>query len=143
MSARADAPKYNFGAVSGNFNGSTDGTVKAGTQLDTGRVLPGSLSAIVSVDCETNTMTMTAKWQVSKDGTTWVDMALANNAANVTLATGTGSADATVTKAIVAPDAVFGWEYARLVIVNGVATGATTDTYSIGYCYRDLDSATF
>lgn len=143
MSARADVPKYNFGSVSGDFNTATAGTVKAGTALDTGRCLPGSLSALVSVDCETNTMTMVAKWQVSKDKSTWVDIVQSNNAATVTLATGTGSADDTVTKAIVAPDAVFGWEYARLVVVNGVVTGNTVDTYAIGYCYRDLDSATF
>jgi hypothetical protein len=128
-------PRYNVQAVSGDFDGDTAGTVNAGNAVDVLRVARGTLSARVSVDCETNTMTMTAKWQVSSDNSTWIDMAVANNAANVTLATGTGSADATVTKALAAPDAVYGWRYARLAIVNGVATGAATDTYAIGYCF--------
>lgn len=128
-------PRYNVSAASGNFDSDAAGTVNAGSTVDVMRVARNTLSALVTVDCETNTMTMTAKWQVSSDNSTWVDIVGNNNAANVTLATGTGSADASVTKAIAAPDAVYGWRYARLAIANGVATGASTDTYAIGYCY--------
>lgn len=137
---RAPSPRYNVSAVTGNADTLTAGSVIEGNAVDTSRMSKGSLSALVSVDCETNTLTMVAKWQVSNDSSTWVDVALTNNAANVTLATGTASADATVTKAIVAPDAVFGWTYARLVIVTGVVTGNAVDTYSIGYCYRTREA---
>jgi hypothetical protein len=34
-----------------------------------------------------------------------------------------------------APASVYAWSFARLVVVNGVATGATADTYSIQYKY--------
>jgi hypothetical protein len=140
MPIRAYSPRYNLSVVTGDFDGDAAGTVAAGGSIDTGRVAKGTLSALVTVDAETNTLTMTGKWQASYDGTTWVDVVAPNNAANVALATGTAGADAAVTKAIAAPDAVFGWMFARFVIVSGVATGAATDTYSISYCYRMLSS---
>jgi hypothetical protein len=114
--------------------------VIAGSAVDIGdnsrqKVL--GLGALVTVDAETNTLTFTAKWQVSNDGTTWVDVANGSqNAAGVALATGTAGADAPVSRMISAPDGVFGWRKARLALVTGVATGAAADTYSIGYCYR-------
>jgi hypothetical protein len=57
------------------------------------------------------------------------------NPANVVLATGTGGADASVTKAIPAPLPIHGWRYMRAVARVGVTTGATVDTYSIAYRY--------
>lgn len=137
---RSPSPRYNVSAKTGNADTLVAGSVIAGNTVDTSRLAKGTLSALVTVDCETNTLTMTAKWQVSNDASTWVDVALTNNAANVTLTTGTSSADADVAKAIVAPDAVFGWTYARLVIVTGVVTGNAVDTYSIGYCYRTREA---
>lgn len=137
---RAPSPRYNVSAVTGNADTLVAGSVITGNTVDTSRLAKGTLSALVTVDCETNTLTMTAKWQVSKDASTWVDVALTNNAANVTLATGTAGADADVVRAIVAPEAVFGWNYARLVIVTGVVTGNAVDTYSIGYCYRTREA---
>lgn len=129
------SPRYNQSAKSGNLNSVVATTVTPGNTVDTTRVARGSLSALVTVKAETDTLTITAKWQVSNDGSTWVDVALPNNAANVALATGTSAADAAVTRAIMAPDAVYGWHYTRVAIVNGVATGASTDTYSMSYCY--------
>lgn len=137
---QADSPINGAQLTSGNFDGQAAGTVAAGSAVFIGKIMHGSLSALVNVDAETNTLTMTAKWQVSNDNSTWVDIVAPNNAANVALATGTGSADAAVTKAISAPDAAYGWQYARLAIVSGVATGAATDTYSMSYCYRRYDA---
>lgn len=130
---------YNAQSVSGDFDSDAAGTDKAGATLLMLLVKAGSLSSLVTVDAETNTLTMTARWQVSNDASTWVDVVVPNNPANVALATGTGGADAAVSRAIAAPEAVYGWRYARLVVQNGVATGATADTYAIGYCYDRAD----
>jgi hypothetical protein len=127
-------------ATSGNFNGDVAGTAKAGASVSiwgpAGGVVNGTLAALVIVDAETNTLTMAANWQVSEDGSTWYDVAgAANNPANVVLATGTAGSDASVTKVLDAPASVYAWSFARLVVVNGVATGGATDTYSIQYKY--------
>lgn len=131
--------RYNAHASSGTFDGVTAGTV-GGTAVNMGdnaRQKVRNLSALVVVDCETDTMTMTGKWQVSNDGSTWVDVAHGTqNAAGVVFATGTAGADASVTKCFQAPDAVYGWRKARFAITNAVAAGSTSDTYSISYSYR-------
>lgn len=131
--------RYNALSSSGDFNGLSASTVN-GTAVDMGdnaRQKVRNLSALVTVDCETSTMTMTGKWQVSNDGSTWVDVSNGpQNAAGVTLATGTAGADASVSKAYPAPEAAYGWRKARFCITNGVASGTTSDTYSISYCFR-------
>lgn len=123
-----------------NLNTVVAGTTTGGNAVEMGdntRQKVRSLSALVTVDAETDTITITGKWQVSNDGSTWVDIANGpQNAAGVVLATGTGGADAAVTKCYPAPDAVYGWRKARFAIVNGVVTGNTADTYAISYCYR-------
>lgn len=118
-----------------NINGATAGTNTGGPTFVTANCTPGSLSALTTVDAETNTITMALVWEVSNDASTWVQCAPTNNAAVVVLATGTGGADASVTRVIPANDAVYGWRYCRAAIQNGVATGTTNDTYSIGYNY--------
>ncbi len=131
--------RYNALAASGNFNGLT-ATAVNGLAVDMGdnaRQKVRNLSALVSVDCETSTMTMTGFWEVSNDGSTWVTVTHGTqNAAGVVLATGTGGADATVTRAFEAPQAVYGWKKARFSIINGVAAGNTVDTYAISYSFR-------
>lgn len=123
-----------------NLNGVSAGTTTGGNSVlmgDNSRQKVQALSALVTVDAETDTIVLTGKWQVSNDNSTWVDLAHGTqNAAGVALATGTAGADASVTKAFQAPDAVYGWRYARFAIVNTVAAGLTADTYNISYCYR-------
>jgi hypothetical protein len=132
--------RYNAHSSSGDFNGSAAGTVKSGSAVDIGdnaRLKVKGLSALVSADCETSTMTLAASWQVSNDGSTWVDVANGpQNAASVVFATGTAGADPVVNKAFPAPDAVYGWRKARLVLTNGVTTGGAADVWTISYCYR-------
>lgn len=132
--------RYAAHSSSGDFNGSGAGTVKGGTAVEIGdnaRQKVRNLSALVVVDCETSTMTMTGSWQVSNDGATWVDVSNGTqNAAGVVLATGTAGADAAVTKAYPAPDAVYGWRKARFALTNGVTTGGAADVWTISYCYR-------
>lgn len=134
--------RYNMHAVSGNADTLAIGSVIVGAALDMNaseRQKVAALSALVTVDAETNLLTFAGKWQVSNDGTTWVDVANGSqNAAAVVLATGTGGADAAVTKAIPAPDAVYGWRKARFALVTAGAQGAATDTYAIGYAYQAL-----
>lgn len=132
------AKKYNISQATGTFNGVTVTTAVSGNSVflgnDTQKVT--GLSALVVVLADTNTFTIAAKWQVSNDASTWVDMTNGpQNAAAVVLATGTAGADTAVTKAIPLPDAAYGFKFARLQLVAGGTTGATIDTYTIGYCY--------
>ncbi len=122
-------------AVTGNFDTLVAGSNVSGGTLQSKDVEPGSLSAIFVVDAETNTLTISAFWQGSDDGSTWYDIYPSNNAAVVALATGTAGADASVTRAIAAPTAVHGFRNIRAVARNGVVTGNAADTYSIQYRY--------
>lgn len=132
--------RYNAHLSSGDFNGILAGSEKTGNAVDVGdgqRQKIRGLSALVIALADTNTMTVTAKWEVSNDGSTWLDLANEpQNPAGVAIATGTAGADTAVTKVIPAPEAVYGWRKARLALVVGVATGAAGDTWSIGYSYR-------
>lgn len=135
--------RYNVSTSSGTFDTLVATTVTGGTAIFMGNQVKKvtSLSALLTVLAETNTITITAKWQVSNDKTTWVDAYTPQNAANVALGTGTAGADTAVTRVLTAPEGVYGWQYARIALVNGVVTGAAVDTYSIGYCFRQLSAA--
>ncbi len=135
--------RYNAHLATGDADTITAGNQVDGTTLHLGTQSQkvSGLTALVTVDAETNTLTMTAKWQGSNDDSSWDDIANGSqNAAGVALATGTAGADAAVTKAIPAPDALYGYQYGRMAIVIGVATGNAADTYSIGYTYRQHDA---
>jgi len=130
--------RYNVAATSGNLNGITSGNIQAGTAIFMGNIVPKvkSLSSLVSVTAATSTITLAAKWQVSNDNSTWVDLAHEpQNPAAVVLATGTTTI---VTKVIPAPEAVYGWQWARIAVVVGVTTGASADLFAIGYSYRQV-----
>lgn len=132
--------RYNAHSSSGNINGQAAGSVVGGAAVDLGDnsyQKVRNLSALVTVEAETASLTFTAKWQVSNDGSTWVDVANGSqNAAGVALATGTAGDDPVVSRSIPAPDSIYGWRKARIALVTGGATGATADTYALGYCYR-------
>lgn len=134
--------KYNVSGGTGTFN-----TVTATSQVNGNAVFMGSdvarassLSALCVLLAETNTLTLTVKWQVSNDNATFVDCAqsVSNTAATV-VGTGTAGADTAVTRVFDAPSAVYGWKYARVAFVVGVATGAAGDTYTYGYSYVQGD----
>lgn len=134
--------KSNVSASSGTFNGVLAGAAVNGTAIFLGQTYckVRGLCALVTVDGETDTITLTAKWQVSRNGTTWVDVSNGTqNASGVALVTGTAGADAAVTKTIPLPnEAAQGYPYARIALVVGVATGTTNDTYAISYDYEML-----
>lgn len=126
------------------ITGAAPQTVNGGTlammhpQGNTGAaIVPGTLSAKLVLRVTTATLTLTGKWQVSVDGSTWVDAKNANNAANVVLATGTGAL-VTTDVVVSALDACYGHLYSRYVLTSGVAAGGGTgvDEVAISYSYR-------
>lgn len=119
-------------ALSGDFDGDAAGTAANGTAVALRNVEPGTLSAYFDVSATTNTATITGKFQVSNDNSTFIDVAPMNNAANVALTTGTGSA-VTGDKVLPVPQEVWGWKYFRGVCVLGGTTGAATETYAVTY----------
>jgi hypothetical protein len=121
-------------AVTGNLDTLVAGTITGVSSVRPQTMVLGTLSALVILDAETNTITLSAVWQVSDDGSTWYRVSGApNNPADVVMATGTGGADASVTTMIPALPLVHAWKYARIGILNLVATGAAVDTYSVQY----------
>ncbi|HTJ17820.1 MAG TPA: hypothetical protein VL494_13665 [Steroidobacteraceae bacterium] len=114
------------------------GTTTAGTAIQTANIEPGSLSCLFTVLAETNTLTLTGKFQVSDDSSTWYDLAGdAQNPANVVIATGTAGADTAVTRVLPVPPSALSWKWVRAAVVNGVATGASGDTYAFSFrCTR-------
>ncbi len=136
--------KFNLHVVTGTATGVAPAGQVNGASLFMGSDVKKvkDLSAIVTVDAETSTLTLAAKWQGANDASTWFDLANApaNTAATV-LATGTGGADAAVAKVVPAPFGVEGFRYARCSLVVGVVTGTDNDTYSIAYCYNQMTGA--
>lgn len=113
------------------------GSTTAGTAISTANIEKGTLSCLFVVDAETNLLTLTAKFQVSDDNSTWYDLAGdAQNPANVALATGTGGADASVSRVIPVPTQVHGWKWVRAAVVNGAAQGESVDTYAFTFRCR-------
>jgi hypothetical protein len=97
---------------------SAQDTARNGTALTTNQIHPGSLVAKVAVTIVTGSVVATFKWQVSDDNSTFYDLKLPNNAAEVTIT-------ATATRAIPAPDGVGSWKYVRPVItLSGAPTAA-------------------
>lgn len=118
------------------LTGVVAGTITGGPTLNMDLVADDTLSALVSVDAETNTITIESVWEVSNDASTWYECRGLNNAAIVVLATGTAGADALVTRVLEAPKAAYGWRYARCSVRNLVANGLSADTYSVSYNFR-------
>lgn len=125
---------------SGNLDTVASGVTTGGTGISTANVQHGTLSCHFALDAETDTFTMTAKFQVSADGSTWYDLAGdAQNPANVVLATGTAGADAVVNRVIPVPPAAMGWKLVRPAIVAGGTTGAAVDTYAMTWYFRGFN----
>lgn len=104
-----------------------------GTAISTRNVELASLSSLVVVVAKTSTTTFTAKWQVSDDGSTYYDVASSNNAANVAVATGTGSS-VTTSKVLDAPASIYAWNWARVRVITAVSTtDGTVDGATVSY----------
>lgn len=123
-------------AKNGAFSGAAPKTV-SGNPLDPRVAGVGSLSAWIDYLITTNTITFTAAWEVSSDGTNWYPARPGNAPANVAIATGNGGL-VTSAVAISAPEAVYGAKYARVSVTTGVGAGggAGVDEVTISYSYR-------
>ena len=124
-------------AASTNFPTGVSPQVLSGTAIVMSAVAPGSLSANVTLLAQTTSITTFAKWQVSEDNSTWVDVVPTNNAANVAIATGSGSVDTAVTVCVAANEAVYAHKYARIQLYTGAQNAATGDLGSAKYYYRE------
>jgi hypothetical protein len=132
--ASNDLIQFNSGATALTLTDIASANVAGPTKL-MADVKPGTLSALCVVDAETNLITLAAAWEVSNDASTWYSAVNPTNTAPTVLATGTGGADATVSKVVSAPDAVYSARYARCSIAVATATGTSNDTATVGYCY--------
>lgn len=121
------------------FTGAAPQSVTAAAVL-MGSVTVGTLAANVYVLATTNTLTLTGKWQVSQDGTTYVDHIVGTGAEPSVLVTGTGSA-VTKTRSVSAHSSTYAYRYARYTVVSGVGVGggAAVDEASISYNYVQSD----
>lgn len=109
------------------------GTVFAGNAIDMSRVEPGSLMARMVATIVTGSLTLTPSWQVSDDGTTWENLKVANNAANVAIS-------ATATIQLEGPVCLSGKKWARAVFTSAGATAVVTDDFKrMSYSYLIAD----
>lgn len=125
-------------STSGVFtaNDASSAVETTSTVLNTADVEADALCANVSLSLYTIALAVRAKWQGSSDKSTWVDYVPSNNAANVTLQSGTGTASVS----IAAPGAVTSKKYARLgLYIVGASTGTASDTYTVSYSYRQYN----
>lgn len=100
-----------------------NGVARNGATLDQSKVEPGTLLALCVSTITTSSVVATFKPQVSQDASTWYDVKLPNNAANVATAAGTGS-PVTTNLALAIPASVAAAKYFRVV---STLSGATTD----------------
>jgi hypothetical protein len=126
------------GVATTGFSGAAPQTVAGATIAVRDKI---NLSALIYAKATVNTLTLTAKWQVSLDGSTWRDVYGPNRATNVVIVTGTGSA-VTDTIVVQAPEAVYGYPSVRCIVVSGVGSGsgAGSDEASITY-YANIDQS--
>jgi len=124
--------------ASGTFNTITATSVVSMGTVPMNGIERGSLACEIALDGETDTITLTPKWQVSRDGgSTWIDVAPTPANGSYTIqVTGTAGADATVTRVIPAPEAVYSYPLARVAVLVGVVTGAAIDTYVSSYSWN-------
>jgi len=126
-------------AATGTLDTIVAGASVGGTSYPTNEIALNTLSCLYTVLAETNTITISAHWQVSHDASTWYDVKPSNGAAYVAQATGTAGADNPVSIVLEAPKGVLGWEYVRPAVKVGVTTGTANDTYSMQVCFRKFN----
>lgn len=114
---------------------SANGTARNGTSIATNSIYPGSLVNEVAITIVTGSVVATVKHQVSMDNSTFYDLTVPNNPANVTTT-------ATATIAVSAPEGVMSYKYYRPVVtLSGAATagGDLTAITTRYMSYGDLD----
>jgi hypothetical protein len=113
---------------------SANGAARDGAALSLAEVAAGSLSVVAYSAITTSSVAATFKPQVSVDNSTWYDVKLVNNAANVATASGTG-VEVTTSLALSMPD-LTGWKFFRVVASLAGAATAAADKTQVDYQYR-------
>jgi hypothetical protein len=85
-----------------DLDDASDGDVTGGPTLNMALVEPGTLSALVSVHAETSSLVAYAEWQVSADGSSWVNAVAPSNPVTTSIAPKSILADADSIKLSVA-----------------------------------------
>lgn len=104
------------------------GSVFPGNALDTSKFAPGTLMCRLVATIATGSLTLTPRWAVSDDNSTWEVVAVQNNAANVAIA-------ATTTLHLVAPTCVSGKKFVRCEFLSAGATAAAGDFKRFSYSF--------
>jgi len=104
------------------------GSTFPGNALDTSQFEPGTLMARCVATIATGSLTLTPFWQVSDDNSTWEDVVVQNNAANVAIT-------ATKTVHLVAPPCLSGKKWVRAAFLSAGATAAAGDFKRFSYSY--------
>lgn len=131
--------RFNQHIVTGTLNTVSNAAV-TGNSLFLGnaseKVVDGTLSAYLILTAATSSLTITPSWQVSNDGSTFVNAKTESwNPATIAVATGAQN----ITTVLPAPRTVQGYQWARLLLNVAGATGGASDLYSIGYSYKQPD----
>ena len=129
-----------YATASAAFPAGTAPRLISGKSVLMDYVATGTLSARVTGAARTNTLTVSARWQVSFNNSDWLEIAASpNNPANVVLATGTGS-DGAFDRVLPAPDGVYAYPYARIQLYTGVGSAdGTNDLGATSYNYREVE----
>jgi hypothetical protein len=122
-------------ALDSSVAAALNGAVVGGPTLLMSNVEQGTLSARCNFLAQTTSLTLSAVWEVSDDGSTWRRATGVANASAVAIATGTAGVDTAVTRQIDAPSAVYGSRYARCSVLLGGANGAAGDQATVAYDY--------
>ena len=115
------------------------GSAQASDAIQTNQIEPESLTCLFSVLAETDGTTLTGRWQVSQDNSTWYQLDPPLNPAATILATGTSGSDTLTNKVLSPPEGWDGWKFVRAAVELGGVTGVTADTYSMTLTYRARD----
>lgn len=114
---------------------STNGTDRNGTSLSLELADVRTLSVQAQANITTSLVVATFKLQVSMDNSTFFDLKLPNNAANVATAAGTGSEVVTRVALPALGEALGGWMYFRCVATLSGAATAAADLTAVTYRY--------
>lgn len=113
---------------------SPNGTAREGATLVLDFASPLGLLVLATSDITTASVIATFKMQVSNDETTWYDLKLPNNAANVATAAGTG-APVVTTLALSVPPSAFAAKFFRVVATLSGASTDPADLTAVVYQY--------
>lgn len=112
---------------------SANGTDRNGTALPLERADVRTVSAQCQANITTSSVVATFKAQVSMDNSTFFDVKLPNNAANVASAAGTGTEVITRLALMIPAEALSGWMYLRMVATLSGAATAAADLTAVTY----------